>query len=93
MSKTAIEVVIYTKDNCGYCVKAKKLLNELKEYRISELKIKEIKVPTEASKEDIQQRVDESDGLKVTVKTVPQIFFDNLYVGGYDELREYTTAL
>lgn len=67
---------IYEKPDCMYCVKAKKLLkeNNLEYTTISAV----------VNKKHLIERVTESTGNPP--KTVPQIFFDGEYIGGYDQL-------
>jgi glutaredoxin len=73
---------LYTKDNCTFCTQAKQLLTN-KGYSFSELK-----VPTQADKDMIQQRVTES-GSPIQVRTVPQIFTEDKYIGDYTSLVKY----
>lgn len=67
-------VEIYTKFGCGYCYRAKQLLDskgvEYTEYDVT------MGGPDKA---EMQRRVPEA-------RTVPQIFIDGISVGGSDEL-------
>jgi glutaredoxin 3 len=73
-------IEIFTKDNCPYCEEAKALINRIKPdhvfmtiYNLSE----------DASfKNLLLERYSEA-------KTVPQIFFDGVRIGGCDDLVEY----
>ena len=67
---------IYTQNNCGYCVAAKNLLDRKGE------KYEEIHLEDNPdAKNKLKQ-----DGLR----TVPQIWLDEEYIGGYVELeRKY----
>ncbi len=67
---------IYEKPNCGYCVRAKKLLqdNGLEYETISAVE----------QRETLIKRVKSSTG--VPPKTVPQIYLGDKYIGGYTEL-------
>jgi len=67
---------IYTQNNCGYCVAAKNLLDRKGE------KYEEIHLENNPdAKNKLKQ-----DGLR----TVPQIWLDEEYIGGYVELeRKY----
>ena len=66
---------LWTKADCKFCVKAKRLLQnegvDITEYRIDQ---------PPYTREDMTRRVGRE------VKTVPQIFIDDEYIGGYDEL-------
>ena len=73
------QIVIYSKDNCGYCVKAKSLLNNLGLTYI-EKKLENF-LTTEALIEDIGKNV----------KSMPQIKIDGELIGGYNQLIEYLT--
>ena len=68
-------IIIYSSNNCGYCELAKSLLDSLN-YQYQEINIQEIPV-----KRDEMLR--KSNGRR----TVPQIFINDLHVGGYDELN------
>ena len=70
------KVEIYTKDWCPYCVRAKRLL-------------------TESGAEMVEYAVDRGGDRKAEMiqraggrTTVPQIFIDDQYVGGCDDLFE-----
>ena len=79
---------IYTKLDCDYCVRAKALLNEknipYREYIIS---------PGfgETTLNENQQYVTKAELLEKipSAKTVPQIWLENSYVGGYTELAAF----
>ena len=73
------QIVLYSKDNCGYCVKAKSLLNNLGLTYI-EKKLENF-LTTEALIEDIGKNV----------KSMPQIKIDGELIGGYNQLIEYLT--
>lgn len=78
-----MKVEVYSIPNCPYCVKAK---NSLKEHGMdySEYTVDNISY----TRDDIQKRVD-SLGLDVEIRTVPQIFIDDGYIGGYAELMNH----
>lgn len=77
MSKKA---VIYSKENCPFCVKAKKILTE----QGIPYEEKLYQSPDFPSKQYLEEK------LGVTVNTVPQILLDEgdglKYVGGCDKL-------
>lgn len=68
-----MKATIWTKQNCPYCVKAKQLLNqhgvEIEERMINE--------SGEWTREHLLEAVPDA-------RSVPQIFIDGKYVGGYD---------
>ena len=68
-------IIIYSSNNCGYCELAKSLLDSLN-YQYQEINIQEM-----PDKRDEMLR--KSNGRR----TVPQIFINDLHVGGYDELN------
>lgn len=79
-----MSVEIYTKPSCGYCLQAKALLNR------SNVQFKEYNLGTDATKEDIQRRVN-ALGYTHEIRTVPQIFYTDKngqthYIGGYTDL-------
>ena len=72
-----MEIVIYSKNNCIYCNKAKALVKNLGlEYE--EKKLEEFDSP-QAMLEDIGKNV----------RQMPQIKIDGELIGGYNQLVEY----
>lgn len=69
-------VVMYSKDSCPFCERAKALLTE-HNYQYA---VKNVVNP--AIKAELLERFPEA-------KTVPQIFFGNTHIGGYTELKSY----
>jgi len=68
-----IKIIIYTKENCSYCTKAKKLLAEKK------LDYQEIRVDLAPEKRIEMERLSGR-------RTMPQIFINDQSIGGYDDL-------
>ena len=76
-----MEIIIYSKNNCVFCTKAKHLVKPLGlEY--TEKKMEEFDSP-QAMLEDIGKQV----------RTMPQIKIDGKLVGGYNQLIEYFADL
>lgn len=72
-----MQIIVYSKENCVYCVKAKSLLNNL---GLSyEERKKEDYDTVEALLEDIGKKV----------RTMPQIKIDGKLIGGYNQLVEF----
>lgn len=74
-----MNAIVYSKDNCSFCVKAKMLL---KQKRIGFV---ERKIDTQNS-EDIERAKVE---MGREFKTLPQIFINDEYVGGFSDLAKY----
>ncbi len=76
--------IIYTTTRCGWCTRAKKLLDD------NGITYTEIEVTSENSRE-LAKLVSEADGLKMSELhlTVPQIFFDGVLLGGYEGLKTW----
>ena len=72
-----MEIVIYSKNNCVFCNKAKHLVKSLG-LTYEEKKMEEFDSP-QAMLEDIGKQV----------RTMPQIKIDGKLVGGYNQLVEY----
>ena len=72
-----MEIIVYSKQNCAYCVKAKSLLKNLR-LDFTEKKMEEF-ASVDALLEDIGKKV----------RTMPQIKIDGMLVGGYNQLIEY----
>lgn len=69
------KVVVYTKDYCPYCTRAKNLLKS------KGVSFEEI---------NLEHKPDELQALKNRTgwRTVPQIFIDEKLIGGFSELNE-----
>ena len=70
------KILMYSGPMCSFCEAAKKLLNR------NNLKYEVIDISTADGLRD--EMTNKSNGRR----TIPQIFFDNYHVGGYQELRE-----
>ena len=68
-------IIIYSSINCGYCEMAKKLLDEKK------INYQEINLYEEPDKRE--EMLNKSNGKR----TVPQIFYGNIHIGGYEDLK------
>jgi glutaredoxin 3 len=69
-------ITIYTGPLCNFCEAAKRLLIR------NNLNYKEIDISTKDGLRD--EMIKKANGKR----TIPQIFFDDYHVGGYQELRE-----
>ena len=68
-------IIIYTGPSCNYCDAAKRLLTRNK------ASFKEIDIAT------VDGAMDEMIKKANGKRTIPQIFFDDQHIGGYDEVR------
>jgi len=71
-----MEVKIYSKTGCSYCVKAKEW------FKTNKISFEEIVLDDYNERQEFYQRV--SNGKQVT--SVPQIFIDDKHIGGYTDL-------
>ncbi len=71
-----MDILIYSKTNCNFCVKAKNLLN------IKNLKFTEKVLDKDFTKEQLLE-------ILPNVKTLPQIQINGKHIGGYRELKSY----
>ena len=69
-----MKVEIYTKNNCIWCDRAKLLLDS------KDIEFKEIDLSDDLKREKFYNSIGEN------VKTVPQIYIDDLRIGGYQDL-------
>lgn len=69
-----MKALIWSKDVCPYCDRAKALLNQ------KGIEFEERKIGGGWTKEQLLESVP-------TARTVPQIFLDGILVGGYDQLK------
>ena len=68
-------IIIYTGPSCNYCDAAKRLLTR------NNAPFKEIDIAT------VEGAMDEMIIKANGKRTIPQIFFDDKHIGGYDEVR------
>lgn len=68
--------IIYSRDNCPWCAKAKELLEA------KGLPYEELKLGIDYDKEQLRSKLGGIDRL-----TVPQIFHEGNYIGNYEGLR------
>ena len=66
---------MYTGPMCNFCNAAKRLFSR------NNVKYQEVDIST---KDDLRDEMIKKANGK---KTIPQIFFDNIHIGGYEELR------
>jgi len=69
------DIKVYSTRNCPFCVRAKALLTS------KDLEYTEIHVDTDA--ERLHEMIERSGN-----RTVPQIFINDVSIGGYDELSQ-----
>jgi glutaredoxin len=71
-------ITIYGKTNCGFCTKAKDLVESKKfKYEYKDVGI------SQAVLDELQTRV------STPVRSVPQIFIRDKHIGGYSDLIRY----
>lgn len=70
-------IEVFSGPNCGYCVAAKKLLAE-RGLAFDEFDVAE----DPANLDELRRRLPRA-------KAIPQIFVDNEYIGGLDDLQAY----
>ena len=68
-------ITVYSGPSCGFCDAAKRLLGR------NNLEYKEIDISTDPNLMD--EMIKKASGKR----TIPQIFFDEDHIGGYQELR------
>lgn len=73
-----MKAIIWSKEQCPYCVQAKNLLN------LKGIEFEERKIGDGWTKEQLLEAVP-------TARSVPQIFLDDELVGGFTELRAKLT--
>lgn len=79
-----MHIVIYSKPNCPWCVKAKELMNKL------HLSYVEKVLDVDYTRDELRALVwgDSPASLNPPL-TVPQIFVYNKRIGGYEDFAEY----
>lgn len=71
-----MKAIIWSKENCPYCLQAKALLKQ-KNIEVEERNISQ----GDWTKEQLLEAVP-------TARTLPQIFLDDNYIGGFTELKK-----
>ncbi len=74
-----MKAIVWSKYHCSYCDQAKQLL------KMKGIEFEERKIGEGWTKEELLEAVP-------TARTVPQIFLDEEYVGGFTELKERLAA-
>ena len=75
-----MKIIIYTQDRCTHCNSAKREF-ETRDWKYTSHNITEIN-----NYNNLQE-------LLPGIRTVPQIWIDDNYIGGYDDLKEWLFAL
>jgi glutaredoxin 3 len=70
------KIIVYTSNNCSYCVRAKKLLEQ------KGLSYEEINIQIQTDQRE--EMISKSNGKR----TVPQIFINEAHIGGFQELNK-----
>ena len=72
---------VYTKNGCPFCVQAKILL-EMKGVEVEEFNFQ----VDPAKREELFER---AAAINVVPRTAPQIWLNDEYIGGFDQLKAY----
>jgi glutaredoxin 3 len=70
------KAIVWSKNSCPFCVQAKNLL------KLKGIEFEERNVSTEWTKDQLLAAVPDA-------RTLPQIFLDDNYIGGFTELRKH----
>lgn len=70
--------IVYSRDDCGWCVRAKQLLN------LQGIEFQEWKLGVDYTRDDLAKLLNKTDRL-----TVPQIVLEGKLIGGYEDLKAY----
>lgn len=83
-----MDIVVYTKPNCKYCV-------ELKEFMaFAKIPYKEIEIVPKITIEMVREAkksyilIEKVKRLAPEAKTVPVVFVDGVWIGGWSELKK-----
>jgi glutaredoxin len=71
-----MKAIVWSKNACPFCVQAKALLES------KGIEFEERNVQTDWTKEQLLEAVPDA-------RTLPQIFLDDNYIGGFTELRKH----
>jgi len=70
------KAIVWSKENCPHCLQAKALLTQ------KGIKFEERNISKDWTRDQLLESVP-------TARTLPQIFLDDKYVGGFTELRKH----
>jgi len=70
------KAIVWSKDSCPFCVQAKSLLKQ------KNIEFEERNINHDWTKDQLLEAVP-------TARTLPQIFLDDNYIGGFTELRKH----
>ena len=70
------KAIVWSKENCPYCLQAKALLES------KGIEFEERNISADWTREQLLEAVP-------TARTLPQIFLDDNYIGGFTELRRH----
>jgi glutaredoxin len=70
------KAIVWSKNSCPFCDQAKKLL------KLKNIEFEERNVSTEWTRDQLLAAVPDA-------RTLPQIFLDDNYIGGFTELRKH----
>lgn len=71
-----MKAIVWSKPDCPFCVQATQYLES------KGIVVEEKKIGSGVSKEDLFEAVP-------TARSVPQIFLDGNYIGGFNDLKQY----
>jgi|TARA_R100000541_G_scaffold41251_2_gene48629 glutaredoxin 3 len=80
-----VKAKIYTKESCTFCVQAKTLMN------IRGIEWEELNM--QKNPENHTELMEKCKEMGVVPRTVPQIWIDDAYVGGFQELKNKLDAI
>ena len=80
-----MKATIYTKNNCTFCVQAKTLM------KIRGIDYEELNMQTQPTMRS--ELMEKCEAINVIPRTVPQIWIDDEYVGGFQELKNKLDAI
>ena len=72
---------VYSKNGCPFCVQAKLLL-DMKGVEVTEHNF-------QTNPEKREELFERAAAINVVPRTAPQIWLDNEYIGGFDQLKAY----
>ena len=79
-----MKATIYTKNNCTFCVQAKTLM------KIRGIDYEELNMQTQPTMRS--ELMEKCERINVVPRTVPQIWIDDDYLGGFQELKNKLDA-
>ena len=78
-----MKAIVYSKENCGYCVRVKALLKS------KGVDVTEILISDENKQDALDALTSANERATVVARKVPQVIIDEKYIDGYTQICKF----